>query len=342
MYNKIYDFCKVKSVPVHSLGLEPSPRVKFLTKLCDDNGLKYELDIFPFDKKTNLYNIVLLGNSDKMLIAHHDIVNPNSDNANDDSASVINCLAIKKMRPDVNVVITDCEECGTRGAAQLAKRIKAGDYGTIAWVLNLELTGKGGESFFMGNYPGALYNLLLEKFNPLVVNTPPNDSIILRNNSIDSVVVTTLPKRSDEDLKKLLAKINKEEQEDNERPEFTYGDYWGGINSFNAFNQKKKKRKLLKPKPGFKFWGFEFDTGRKEKVETPEEKEAREKIEQEKKEADKIKRIEKNKVRYDEQRGKAAMNFAYLWYCHSMKDSLSSIDPADMKIFSENVVLKLL
>ena len=119
----------------------------------EKNGLKYELDKFPYNKDLNFHNIVLRGTSDKMLIAHHDIVNPISDNVNDDSASIINCLSIKKMRPDVNVVITDCEEYGKYGAYHLAEKINAGEDGKIAWVLNLELTGKGGETFFMGNYP---------------------------------------------------------------------------------------------------------------------------------------------------------------------------------------------
>ena len=63
---------------------------------------------------------------------------------------------------------------------------------------------------------------MVEKFNPLVINTPPNDSEALIRKGIDSVVVTTLPRRSEEELKKMVDKLNKEEQEDNER-EYNFG-----------------------------------------------------------------------------------------------------------------------
>ena len=238
IYNKIYDFCKVKNQGMcFKNGENPTPRVQFITDLCDSEGLQYELDVWAKDSKetdlniedfgklshlinddkiedaeeiysrfrddlsklsdsetdqedfdpgidmdelsdeeyeryedeyqdlvdqyteelkelvgeikepiNNFYNIILSGNSDKFVVAHHDIVNPNSDNANDNSCSVINALAIKKLRPEVNVVILDGEEPGGIGSTRLAERIKNGDF-RCRWVLNLELTGKGGKNF---------------------------------------------------------------------------------------------------------------------------------------------------------------------------------------------------
>ena len=196
MYQKIYDFCKVKNKGMcFKNGTEPTPRVNFITDLCEKEGLDYELDVWGevskaaeytifdipeiadhikdedydevrdlydrfqeearellssagidsepedltpeemdmlgddfydlFDEYSqkvsaivgeigtpanNFYNIMLMGSSDKFVVAHHDIVNPASDNANDNSCSVINALTIKKLRPEINVVILDGEE----------------------------------------------------------------------------------------------------------------------------------------------------------------------------------------------------------------------------------------
>jgi hypothetical protein len=139
------------------------------------------------------FNIILKGNSDKMVVAHHDIVNPNSDNANDNSCSVINAIATKILKPDLNVCLLDGEEMGGKGSNRVSKMINSGKFGSIKWVLNYELTGSGGKNFFIGDYPGPLFDLIKEKFDPPVVNTPFNDSVIFRQNGIDSCVINPLP-----------------------------------------------------------------------------------------------------------------------------------------------------
>jgi hypothetical protein len=149
---------------------------------------------FSFDRENNYYfNIIMKGTSDKMIVAHHDIVNPNSDNANDNSCSVINAIATKMLKPDLNVCLLDGEEMGGKGSSRVSKLIKAGKFGSIKWVLNYELTGKGGKNFFIGDYPGPLFDLIRKKFDPPVVNTPFNDSVIFRQNGIDSCVINPLP-----------------------------------------------------------------------------------------------------------------------------------------------------
>jgi hypothetical protein len=135
-----------------------------------------------------------------MVVAHHDIVNPNIDNANDNSASVINAIMIKKIRPDVNVVLLDGEEVGGLGSKRLSEQINSSKFGNIDWVLNLELTGKGGENFFIGNYNGALFNHIKSIFDCPVYKTPFNDSVIFRKNGIDSCVINPLPKLPNGDL----------------------------------------------------------------------------------------------------------------------------------------------
>jgi acyl carrier protein len=143
-------------------------------------------------KKLYYFNIILKGTSDKFVVAHHDIVNPASDNANDNSCSVINALMIKKLRPEVNVVILDGEEFGGFGSTHLSKRIKNGDF-NCKWILNLELTGKGGKSFFVGAMGTPLTDWIANRFECPIVKVPFNDSVIFKKYGIDSTVINPLP-----------------------------------------------------------------------------------------------------------------------------------------------------
>ena len=194
MYSKIYDFCKVRNEgPIRFNDPEiPTNRVIFLIKLLKSEGIDYELDIFPY-RETSAYNLILKGSSSKMVVAHHDIANPNIDNANDNSASVINAIMIKKLMPEINVVLLDGEEYGGVGSQRVSEQIKSGQFGKIDWVLNLELSGKGGKYFFIGDYPGPLTNHIKSLFNCPVVRTPFNDAVIFRKNGIDSCVINPLP-----------------------------------------------------------------------------------------------------------------------------------------------------
>ena len=224
IYSKINEFCSVRNLGnCYKNGTEPTPRVQYLMKLLKQEGIDYQLDTFGEVKKkykafqfsgrirnwmnsdiedeleteveitNNYFNIILRGTSSKMVVAHHDVQNPNIDNANDNSASVINAIALKKSRPDLNVVILDGEEMGGIGSEHLSKQINNGDFGKIDWVLNLELTGKGGKYFFIGNYPGPLHDRIISLFNCPVVNTPFNDSVTIRRFGIDSCVINPLP-----------------------------------------------------------------------------------------------------------------------------------------------------
>lgn len=194
MYNKIYDFCKVRNLGTiyKNSPDNPTPRILFLIDLLKSEEIPYQIDTFKVSGTTG-YNIILKGTSNRMVVAHHDIVNPNIDNANDNSASVINAIMIKKLIPQINVVLLDGEECGGLGSQRVSDQIKEGYFGDIEWVLNLELTGSGGKHFFIGNYPGNLHDRIKSIFNCPVVSTPFNDSVIFRRNGIDSCVINPLP-----------------------------------------------------------------------------------------------------------------------------------------------------
>jgi len=200
MYHKIYEFCRAKNIGnvYQNSADKPTPRVEYLISILKEESIQFELDKFNpsserREKKVTCYNIILKGKSNKMLVAHHDIVNPNIDNANDNSASVINAIMVKKLIPDINVVLLDGEEMGGLGSQRVSEQIKGGYFGNIDWVLNLELTGKGGKYFFIGDLPGNLTNHIKSIFDCPVISTPYNDSITFRKNGIDSVVINPLP-----------------------------------------------------------------------------------------------------------------------------------------------------
>jgi Peptidase family M28 len=208
IYDKIYDFCKVRNHGnCFKNGTEPTPRVKFLMNLLDEQQIEYELDIFSGDEdskrkplmfvdngvENKYFNIIMKGSSNKMIVAHHDVNNASTDNANDNSASVINVIATKKLRPELNVVLLDGEEFGGIGSNRVAQQIKSGEFGKIDWVLNYELTGKGGKYFFIGDYPGPLSDRIKGLFSCPVVRTPFNDSVIFRRHGIDSTVINPVP-----------------------------------------------------------------------------------------------------------------------------------------------------
>jgi len=187
------DFCSVRNLGTALENDEnPSPRAGFIISLCERIDIPYEIDYF-MKGSVHYHNIILRGNSTRMVIAHHDIVNIESENANDNSASVINAILLKKLVPEVHVVITDGEEVGFAGSGRLASQIKNGSFGPIEWVLNLELSGRGGKNFMIGEYTGGLTDRIKEMFNPPVKRTPGSDCLPLHMNGIDTNVINPLP-----------------------------------------------------------------------------------------------------------------------------------------------------
>jgi hypothetical protein len=59
-------------------------------------------------------------------LSHHDVNNHRIDNANDNSASVINAIMIKKLLPSINVILLDGEEFGGIGSQRVSEQINKG------------------------------------------------------------------------------------------------------------------------------------------------------------------------------------------------------------------------
>lgn len=190
---KLQDFCKVRNLgDAFSNTDKPTPRAQFIIDLCAELDIPCEVDHFQVENE-HCHNLILRGTSKRMVIAHHDIVNPHSDNANDNSASVINAILLKKLVPETHVVITDGEEVGFWGSYRLAKSIENGEFGEIEWVLNMELSGKGGKNFMIGAYEGPLTDRIKALFDPPVKITPSSDCLPLYRKGISTNVINPLP-----------------------------------------------------------------------------------------------------------------------------------------------------
>lgn len=206
-------------------------RAAFIINALNSIGVPCELDIFDdagydlYDyERPKLLNIIVKfgsrsGKPAIVFSAHHDISNPNSQNCQDNSASVCNlihlCAKLKSMaigennniipeRP-VIIVFTDKEECGGVGARRMSGRLLRGDFGDIEYLINLELTGLG-TAFWIDreNIRRGLEDIAktpsMIKCDEILglggyheVYTPFSDAQIFRRCGIDALCVGILP-----------------------------------------------------------------------------------------------------------------------------------------------------
>jgi hypothetical protein len=199
IYKKIYDFCKVRNNgTAMENGKKHYPqRVIFLIDLLNENNIEFEVDTFEYSG-SNLHNIYLMGTNDKWIMAHHDVCNHRIDNANDNSASVINAIALKLLKPEMNVALVDGEEppCMGAGSTRFSERVNNGEL-NASWILNFELTGLGGTNFFVGNYDTDLNNKIVEMFGCEKYETPFNDASIMNSHGLNSTVINPCPLRTE-------------------------------------------------------------------------------------------------------------------------------------------------
>jgi len=120
--------------------------------------------------------------------AHHDIVNPASDNCQDNTASVVNLLDLArrlkeespKLSKNVYIIFLDCEETGGRGAVYNGDMIQDGHYGNVKFIANSELTAWG-DTIWMEAVTNPSVEEYVQKVKELVPNVvikgcPPNDA----------------------------------------------------------------------------------------------------------------------------------------------------------------------
>ena len=151
VYEKIYEYCNIQGKAATKNGFAVPKRVRKIEEMLKEANISYTLESFVGRSFNNFYhNIYCKGNSSLCFTAHHDITGASAA-ANDNSASVINMIALKMNRPDANIVFTDGEEVGGIGAELFAKQLSIGPMPHLQAILNLELTGLGGKRFFIEN-----------------------------------------------------------------------------------------------------------------------------------------------------------------------------------------------
>lgn len=189
-------------------------RVRYLLQVLTELGVEHYLDVFAangsMDNKAHTLryaNVVacvpgrLPSSKSLVFLAHHDVANVRSENANDNTASLANLLALlgrlqEQAPPNqtVWVVFTDAEEiCSFHrsGAWRLAQQVQTGALGDVSALLNLELTAYGTALFCDHFLPG------LEEaagVPVIVVSTPFSDATTLRRWHVaNCATIGTLP-----------------------------------------------------------------------------------------------------------------------------------------------------
>jgi hypothetical protein len=209
IFNRINEFCLVKEKvdnfsDTYRKTPELSNRLKFIINLVEELGISHELvsvdydDYYEDGSPVYFHNLLLRGGSGRYISAHYDIFNIDSHNANDNSASVINAIALKVLNPDVNIILLDAEEqpycCeGSRWQSLWMRSCKEATK-KVDFIINLELTGLGGKNFVVAEDDnGDCQYTIIKHFNPLVKKLPRNDAYYFRRHTNDAVCISTYP-----------------------------------------------------------------------------------------------------------------------------------------------------
>jgi hypothetical protein len=157
----------------------------------------------PFEEQNfDIYtNIICKGSSTIWASAHFDTIDIKHC-ANDNSASIINLIHLKKILPELNVVFLDAEEPPMmgKGSESFSRYVKEHNIG-CSFVLNLELTGYG-NCICLGSRGGESKKRLeksLDNFPDFYlseVDTPFSDTDIFLRNGLDSTLIMLLPMKN--------------------------------------------------------------------------------------------------------------------------------------------------
>jgi len=228
-YDYLYEMCKNVRNESHSGKgyINPiTPRLQYIMNTLASQGVSYEF--VPLDALNKnceadgnkLANVIVRFNSwnenayTTIFSAHHDIANPNSENCQDNTASVCNLIhlctllnKIPKEELNQNVVIafTDCEEIGGRGMNKLIQEIQDEKYGTVSNMYALELTACGDEYWITGtDNESLMYTNLKNSIGDKVleiVRTPYNESVNAKRMGLPACCIGTLPLSEMEEVK---------------------------------------------------------------------------------------------------------------------------------------------
>lgn len=221
-YHHLHFMCKnVRNESPATGNLSPiTNRLQYIMEALSTQGVSFELDVFNSRRATDtlyannnkLANVVVYykGNNTELptivFTAHHDIANSNSENCQDNTASVCNLLDLAskvKVKHDeglleqsVVIGFTDCEELGGRGIDKLNAQIKSGKYGNLECIYALELTACGTELWVSGSMEGSSETEKLKAVNDNQLNfvrTPYNESVNSRSQGMTACCIGILP-----------------------------------------------------------------------------------------------------------------------------------------------------
>lgn len=211
--NKIHDFCQVRELTdtdgdfAFRTTREFSNRLKFIINLLEELNIEYEISTWDDACIGDDYweycfhNLIMKGSSNRHFTAHYDVRNPNSQNANDNSASIISLILLKVLNPDVNIAFLDAEESpwmgeGAKWHRQWLRSTHNGyngkEFREVDYILNLEMVGLGGKNVVISDYENNLSATIKTNFNPVVMALPPNDAWFFKNR-FDTVCMSTYP-----------------------------------------------------------------------------------------------------------------------------------------------------
>ena len=186
-----------------------TPRLLKIKELLETFGISYRTKhyVVPgYEGRyfTNFYVSFNQESNEKglLFLAHHDINNEVSENAQDNTSSVCQLLSmmqkVKTMelnRP-IHFALVDSEEhvnfncCGSQ---VLSEDIHGGEFGDIELCVNLELTGLG-KHIWVSNFEKFSENNteIIEKLNAQKVRTPYNDAYVLTIHGVPAICIGIL------------------------------------------------------------------------------------------------------------------------------------------------------
>ncbi len=216
-YQYLQEFSQIKSRSSFNRESNPkTPRVNYILEQLQALEVEIQEDdffVYPdaLYKYINIYAKFSASNpeiTDTILfVAHHDISNPNSENCQDNSASVCNLLELcsilkgKELNKNIIICFTDGEEPASvtiSGAGKIAKmcRDKQAPFENVKYAINLELTGAGRiiwADFFTAKFQfkeSKLIGIINDTIeNVFPVSTPYSDSYAFRYFGVDSVCI---------------------------------------------------------------------------------------------------------------------------------------------------------
>lgn len=148
-----------------------------------------------------------------LFLAHHDITNERSQNAQDNTASVchlismMNTLKNSELTRPIHFAIVDSEEhvnfhcCGSQ---VLSEDIHNDEFGNLEVCINLELTGLG-EHIWVSSFEKFPDNCepTINKINAQKVSTPFNDAYVLSLHDVPAMCIGIL---DDKDIQTAIEK----------------------------------------------------------------------------------------------------------------------------------------